>query len=133
MQSQFHSINTPTHKQFSLTKCSLSEADSIASISFLYVFLEILRQEVGPSEWPFKLVGDNSSTPRLKKGKQRKPDPCAFRVVLHEGTIVGQCVVVEEEAGGEVEGDKDINGVVFMGCQDEEDAKQVQRPAEGVE
>ena len=41
-------------------------------------------------------------------------------------------MVVEEEAGGDVEGDEHVDGVVLVGRQDEEDAKQVKHPGDGV-
>ena len=42
-------------------------------------------------------------------------------------------MVVQEESGGDVEGDEDVDGVVLMGGQDEEDAKQVEDPRQGVD
>ncbi len=42
-------------------------------------------------------------------------------------------MVVQEESGGDVEGDEDVDGVVFVCRQDEEDAKQVEDPGERVD
>lgn len=41
-------------------------------------------------------------------------------------------MVVQEESGGDVERYEDVDGVVFMGGQDEKDPKQVQDPGQGV-
>lgn len=49
------------------------------------------------------------------------------------GLCVGQRVVIQEQSGGDVEGDEDVNGVMFMSRQDEEDTKQVQHPRHGVD
>lgn len=42
-------------------------------------------------------------------------------------------MVVEEQSGSDVEGDEDVDGVVLVRRQDEEDAKQVEDPGEGVD
>ena len=42
-------------------------------------------------------------------------------------------MVVQEESGGDVEGDEDVDGVVLVRGQDEEDAKQVEDPRQGVD
>ena len=42
-------------------------------------------------------------------------------------------MIVEEESAGDVEGNKDVDAVVFVRRQDEEDAKAVEQPCEGVE
>ena len=42
-------------------------------------------------------------------------------------------MIVEEESAGDVEGNKDVDAVVLMCRQDEEDAKAVEQPSEGVE
>lgn len=41
-------------------------------------------------------------------------------------------MVVQEESGGDVERYEDVDRVVFMGSQDEEDAKQVQDPGQSM-
>lgn len=64
----------------------------------------------------------------FKVTKHGKPDLCPERIPLLQGTVVGQRVVVEEHARRDVECNEDINGVVFVGSQDEEDAKHVQHP-----
>lgn len=69
----------------------------------------------------------------LKVTKHWKPDFCPEGIPLLQGAVVGQRVVVEEHAGGDVEGNKNIDGVVFVGRQDEEDAKHVQHPGENVQ
>ena len=42
-------------------------------------------------------------------------------------------MIVEEEPAGDVEGNKDVDAVVLMRRQDEEHAKAVEQPCEGVE
>lgn len=41
-------------------------------------------------------------------------------------------MVVQEESGSDVEGYKDVDGVVFMCSQDEEDAEQIEHPGQSV-
>lgn len=79
--------------------------------------------EGGFVKGPVVLVRDRSVNIALKEGEHREPDARPAAVLV--GTRVGQGVVVEEEAGGDVEGDEDIDGIVLMSRQDEEDAKQV--------
>ena len=50
-----------------------------------------------------------------------------------QGTVVGQRVVVQEHARCDVKGNEHINGIVFMSCQDEENAKHVQHPGENMQ
>ena len=47
--------------------------------------------------------------------------------------VVDQCMIVEEEPAGDVEGNKDVDAVVLMRRQDEENAEAVEQPSEGVE
>lgn len=77
------------------------------------------------------LVRDGSVHVALEEGEHGEPDARPAAVLV--GTRVGQRVVVEEEAGGDVEGDEDVDGVVLVRRQDEEDAKQVQNPGDGVD
>lgn len=77
------------------------------------------------------LVRDGSVHVALEEGEHGEPDARPTAVLV--GTRVGQRVVVEEEAGGDVEGDEDVDGVVLVGRQDEEDAEQVQNPGDGVD
>lgn len=49
------------------------------------------------------------------------------------GARVSQRVIVQEQSGCDVEGDEDVDGVVLVRRQDEEDAKQVEDPGEGVD
>lgn len=72
------------------------------------------------------LVRDGSVHVALKEREHREPDSRPAAVLVGAG--VGQRVIVEEEAGGDIEGDEDVDGVVLVGRQDEEDAKQVQDP-----
>lgn len=70
---------------------------------------------------------------RLKVTEHWEPDLCPEGISLLQGAVVGQGVVVEEHAGRDVECNEHVNGVVFVGCQDEEDAKHVQHPGEDVQ
>lgn len=49
-------------------------------------------------------------------------------IALPEGAVVGEGVVVEEEARGDVEGDEDVDRVVLVAGQDKEDTEQVDDP-----
>lgn len=69
----------------------------------------------------------------LKVTKHWEPDFCSEGVPLLQSSVIGQRVVVEEHTGGDVKGDEHINGVVFMSCQNKENAKHVQHPGENVQ
>lgn len=77
------------------------------------------------------LVRDGSVHVALEEREHREPDARPAAVLV--GARVGQGVVVEEEAGGDVEGDEDVNGVVLVSRQNEEDAEQVQDPGDSVD
>ena len=47
--------------------------------------------------------------------------------------VVDQCMIVEKEPAGDVEGNKDVDTVVLVRRQDEEHAEAVEQPGEGVE
>lgn len=49
------------------------------------------------------------------------------------GSGVGQGMVVQKESCGDIKGNEHINGIVFMGSQDEEDSKEVENPGERVQ
>ena len=51
---------------------------------------------------------------------------------LEDRSIVDQSMVVEEKSASDVEGNEDINAVVFVGSKNEEDSKTVTEPSEGV-
>ena len=51
---------------------------------------------------------------------------------LEDRSIVDQSMVVEEKSASDVEGNEDINAVVFVGSKNEEDSKTVAEPSEGV-
>lgn len=78
------------------------------------------------------LVGHDAIDTGLEVREQWKPDTRTMTITLVEGAIVGQRVVVEEEAGGDVEGDEDIDRVVLVPGQDEEGAEEIQHPADRV-
>lgn len=84
----------------------------------------------GSREGPAVLVGDWPVDVALKEGEHGKPDASSSALLVGPG--VGQSVVVQEESGGDVERYEHVNGVVFMCCQDEEDAKEVQDPGQCV-
>lgn len=77
------------------------------------------------------LVRDGSVHVALKEGEHGEPDARPAAVLV--GARVGQGVVVEEEAGGDVEGDEDVDGVVLVSGQNEEDTKEIQDPGDGVD
>lgn len=72
---------------------------------------------------PVVLVWHRSVDVALKEGEHGEPDARSATLLVHTG--VGQRVVVEEEARGDVEGDEHVDGVMLVGRQDEEDSKQV--------
>lgn len=55
------------------------------------------------------------------------------RVILHERLIVGQRVVVEEEARRYVERYEHVDGVVLVRRQDKEDAEHIHHPCYDVQ
>lgn len=69
------------------------------------------------------LVWDGSVHIALKEREHREPNASPAAVLV--GSSVGQRVVVEEKASGDVEGDEDVDGVVFVSCQDEKNPKEV--------
>lgn len=79
-----------------------------------------------PGEWPAVLIGDGTIDTALKEREHRKPDASSAAVLVRP--CVSQCVVVEEQASCDVEGDENIDGVVLMSSQDKENPKQVQQP-----
>lgn len=76
------------------------------------------------------LVGHGSVHVALEEGEHGEPDARPPTVLV--GTGVGQGVIVEEEASGDVEGDEHVDGVVLVSRQDEENPKQVEHPGDGV-
>lgn len=80
----------------------------------------------------FVLVGDYAVHGALEEGEQREPDPGSRGVSLHECLVVRQRVVVQEQAARDVEGHEHVYRVVFVRCQDEEDAEHVHQPRQGV-
>ncbi|EGV97822.1 hypothetical protein I79_002190 [Cricetulus griseus] len=42
-------------------------------------------------------------------------------------------MVVQKESCCDIKGNKHINGIMFMGSQDEEDSKEVENPGESVQ
>ena len=81
-----------------------------------------------------ELVGDLAVDVALEEVEEGEVEPGALAHPAARGAlVVGQGVVVEEEPGGDVEGDEDVDGVVLVGGQDEEDAEDVADPGEGVQ
>lgn len=85
----------------------------------------------GFREGPAVLVGHRAVDVAFEEGEHGEPD--AGPATLLVGPGVSQRVVVQEQPGCDVEGDEDVDGIVFMGRQDKEDAKQVQDPGQGVD
>lgn len=46
---------------------------------------------------------------------------------------ISQSVVVQKESCCDIKGNKHVNGVMFMGSQDEEDSKEVENPGQSVQ
>ena len=80
-----------------------------------------------------ELVRDLPVDVALEKVEEREVEPGALSHPADGALVVGQSVVVQEEPGGDVEGDEDVDGVVLVGGEDEEDAENVADPREGVE
>ena len=57
----------------------------------------------------------------------------SYLLIFRHCSVVDQCVIVEEESTGDVEGNKNVNAVVLVRRQDEEDAKAVEQPSESME
>lgn len=87
--------------------------------------------EGGFGERPAILIWNRSGHIALKERKEREPDTRSAAVLI--GLRVCQRVVVQEQSGGDIERDEDVDGVMFMSRQDEEDSKQVQHPGHGVD
>lgn len=84
-----------------------------------------------PGERPAVLVGDGTVDVALEEREHGKPDASSAAVLVRPR--VGQCVIVQEQPSGDIEGDKNIDGVVLMSSQDEKDPKQVQHPCQSVQ
>lgn len=85
----------------------------------------------GSREGPAVFVGDRPVDVALEEGEHGEPDARPSALLVRPG--VGQGVVVQEEPGGDVEGDEHVDGVVLVSGQDEEDAEEVQDPGQGVD
>lgn len=88
-------------------------------------------EQGGSSEGPAVLVRHGSVDVALEEGEHGEPDARAAALLV--GARVGQRVVVQEESGGDVEGDEDVDGVMLVSRQDEEDPEQVQDPRQRVD
>lgn len=75
---------------------------------------------------PAVLVGHWAINVALKEGEHGEPDACSAAMLV--GPSVGQGMIVQEESGGDVEGDEYIDGIVFVSSKDEEDPKKIQDP-----
>lgn len=84
------------------------------------------------NNWRFVFVRDDSVNIRLEETEQRKPNPCAACVSLHERLVVSQRVVVQKETRSYVECYEHIDGVMFVSGEYEENTKTVQHPCESV-
>lgn len=80
----------------------------------------------------FVLVRDDPGNFGLEEAEEREPNSSPAGISVHQRLVVGERVVVQEEAGSYVEGYEDIDGVMFVSRQDEEDSEHVQHPREGV-
>lgn len=70
----------------------------------------------------------------LKVTEHGEPHTRPIRVVAHvQRVVVRERVVVEEEARRYVEGNEHVDRVVFMGGQNEEDPKHIEKPRDRVQ
>lgn len=81
-------------------------------------------------ERPAVLVGDGPVDVALEEGEHWEPDASSPTLLVRPG--IGQSMVVKEESGSDVEGNEHVNGVVFVGSQDEKDPKEVEDPRQGM-
>lgn len=84
----------------------------------------------GLGEGPAVLVWYWSIDVALEKREHWKPDTRSATLLV--GASVGQRVVVQEESRGDVERDENINRVMLVCSQDEENAKEIENPGQGV-
>lgn len=79
---------------------------------------KILRNEVLHFLWnahgPLVLVWHGPFDPGLEEIKKREPDSGSSPVIPHKSSVVGQGVIVEEEACRDVECDENVNGIVLV-------------------
>lgn len=79
-------------------------------------------------------VGNDSVHGTLKVAEHREPDTRSIRVKAHvQRMVVGQRVVIEEQSGWDVKGDKHVNWVMLVCGQNEEDPEHIQQPGDGVQ
>lgn len=78
-------------------------------------------------------IRDYSIDSAFKVGEKWKPNSSTGRIVRHQRCVVGQCVVVQEESGSDVESHEDVNWVMLVCGKNEEDAEHIQHPCGGVE
>lgn len=64
--------------------------------------------------WPFKLIWDHPVTFRFKEREQGEPKAPAPFVTIHQRSIVGQRVIIQEQSWGEVKSNENIDGVMFV-------------------
>lgn len=81
-------------------------------------------------EGPAVLVRYWSIDVALEKREHWKPDTRSATLLV--GASVGQRMVVQEESCGDVERDENVNGVMLVCSQDEENAKEIENPGQGV-
>ena len=65
---------------------------------------------------------------RLEEGEEWEPDAHARLVRVAQHAVVGERVIIEEEARRDVERDEDVDRVVLVRREDEEDAEDVHHP-----
>lgn len=82
------------------------------------------------SEGPAVFVRNRTVYVALKEGEHGEPDSSAAALLVRPR--VGKRVVIQEESGGDVERDEDIDGIMLVSRQDEEDPEQVQNPRQRV-
>lgn len=89
-----------------------------------------IRQTSSPEHGPRsdEFIWHDAVDTALEEVKQWEPDSGAFRVHLHEGSVVRQRMIIKEEPRRDVEGDKDIDRVMFVCRENEKYSEQIDDP-----
>ena len=80
-----------------------------------------------------ELVGHDAVDPTFKEVEEREPDSGTLRVHLHEGAVVSERVVVQEQASRNIERDENVDRIMLVSRQNEEDSEQVDHPRKRVQ
>lgn len=105
---------------------------AVAASDVVQLGLHQAPQVVDDLAGRLELVGHDAVHTRLEEGEEREPDAGADDVALHKRLVVGQRMVVEEQAAGDVERNEHVYRVVFVCGQNKEDTKHVHDPRDRV-